>query len=280
MDWSFLQKINLVFCTGTPKSGTTFLQMILNNHPEVSCPAEHAFTGFSKHLLQLLKAYNTSLENIDKKTANQGAAVFTEEDIEEIIKFIIKLAAYRGSKGREVKWYGINENEIIIYNKFESYIKWFPEAKFIVIVRDPRSVTISSWYHNIRTEPGFLEIRGKSKEHWASQIAKIWLRENTNLINFFQKEPSKVLICRYEDLVLNPFENYKKIFEFLGVKTDKEIIKDIIDKTSFKKFKNGKFFRKGSINEWKEELSSLAIKNIERVCGNLMNFFRYKTVYW
>jgi len=71
MDWSFLQKINLVFCTGTPKSGTTFLQMILNNHPEVSCPAEHyLFDLLTEKLPKFLENYNKSIIFIDKVTAN------------------------------------------------------------------------------------------------------------------------------------------------------------------------------------------------------------------
>jgi len=45
-----------------------------------------------------------------------------------------------------------------------------------------------------------------------------------------------VFLCRYEDLLLNPLENYKKIFEFLEINTDYNLIKEIIEKTSFKKF--------------------------------------------
>ena len=41
------------FCFGYPKSGTTYLQMLLESHPELSCPAEHKlyvlFDGDIKH---------------------------------------------------------------------------------------------------------------------------------------------------------------------------------------------------------------------------------------
>ena len=138
---------------------------------------------------------------------------------------------------------------------------------------------MSSWYHNIRTEPGFLETRGKNKEYWANQIAEFWLRENSNMLKFYKKNSSKILICRYEDLVLQPFENYKKIFEFLEVNTEKKIIEKIIEKTSFKKFKDGKFFRKASIDEWKKELPPSAIRNIESKCSDLMKYFKYEPIY-
>ncbi|NPA39597.1 MAG: sulfotransferase [Thermodesulfobacteria bacterium] len=280
MTWTELESIKLVFCTGSPKSGTTFLQMILDNHPEVSCPPEHYLYSFlTETLPSVFQSYNKSVEFIDKMTAKQGAPIFTDEDIKEVGKFVIKLAAYKGAKGKEVKWYGIKDDQLTERNGFTLLSELFPEAKFVAIVRDPRSVCVSAWYFNIRLDENWATKIG-TKEEWASVYGPIWVRDNTNIINFFKKHSDKIFLCRYEDLVLNPFENYKRIFEFLGVSTDKEVIEEVIDKTSFKKFKDGKFFRKASIDDWKNELSPLAIKEIEKTCGHLMQLLGYKPMYW
>ena len=271
-----MKEINIFFSTGSPKSGTTFLQMILNSHPEVSCPSEHKLDFLRLNLKKIIDIYHSILDKMDKQTANQGPAYFKEEDFEQIIKFIVQTAAIRGAKGRNVKWYGISDNEIITQNSMEFYYKLFPNSKFITIVRDPRSVAVSSWYFNLRTEPGFLERRGKNKEHWCKQVAEFWYRENKGLIEFSKKHSSDVLILKYEDLKLFPFENYKKIFDFLKVNTDDELINKIIEKTSFKKFKDGKFFRKASIDEWKKELPPSGIKIIETKCAELMKYFKYE----
>jgi len=281
INWAELENIKLVFCTGSPKSGTTFLQMILNNHPEVSCPPEHYLYSFLTNTLpKVFDNYNKSVEFIDKMTAKQGAPVFNDADVKEVGKFVIKLAAYKGAKGKKVKWYGIKDDQLTEQNGFNLLSQLFPEAKFIAIIRDPRSVVVSAWHFNIRIHPDFLESIGNNKEKWIEHGAKCWLRDTNNLINFFKKSPSKVFLCRYEDLLLNPFENYKKIFEFLEVNTDDNLIEEIIEKTSFKKFKDGKFFRKGKVDSWKEELTPLEIKTVEKVCGSLMNLLGYKTVYW
>ena len=273
---SKMKEINIFFCTGSPKSGTTFLQMILNSHPEIACPSEHKLDFFILNIKKLLEIYNQNLKLWDELTGNQGPAYFEKDDYKKILKYVVEIAAYRGAKGRIVKWYGLNDNGIIINNHFELYTEIFPNCKFIAIVRDPRSVAVSSWYHNIRTEPGFLERRGKNKEHWCKQVAEFWYRENKGLIEFFKKHSSDVLILKYEDLKLFPFENYKKIFDFLKVNTDDELINKIIEKTSFKKFKDGKFFRKASIDEWKKELPPSGIKIIETKCAELMKYFKYE----
>ncbi len=280
MNWKDLEEIRLLFATGSPKSGTTFLQMILNNHPEVSCPPEHyLFDLITQKLPGFLENYNKSIIFIDKATANQGAPVFTEEDVKEIGKFVIKLAAYRGAKGKQVKWYGIKDDQLTERNGFILLENLFPDARFIGIIRDPRSVVISAWHFNIRIHPDFLERFQDSKEKWIEYCANCWLKDNNNLINFFKKSPSKILLCRYEDLVLSPFEHYKRIFEFLNVSTEKNLIEEIIEKTSFNKFKDGKFFRKGRVDSWEEELTPLEIKTVEKICGALMNLLGYKTSY-
>ena len=273
---SKMKEINIFFCTGSPKSGTTFLQIILNTHPEISCPPEHRFDFFVTNLPKLFETYNKILEHGDKTTANQGPIFFDKEDIEDVLAFIIKKAAIKGARNKKVKWYGIKDNWLTIQNLYELYNKLFPKSRFIFIIRDPRSVAISSWYWLLRVEPGFLETRGKNKEHWANQVAEFWLRENSNMLRFYKKNFSKILICKYEDLVLQPFENYKKIFEFLEVDTKEETINKIIEKTSFKKFKDGKFFRKASIDEWKKELPPSGIKIIETKCVELMKYFKYE----
>lgn len=216
---------------------------------------------------------------MDNQTAKQGPAYFENEDYDEIMKLIVQLAAIRGAKGRNVKWYGIKDTQIIVENSFEYYLKLFPKSKYITIVRDPRSVTVSVWYFNIKIDPYFIEKRGKNKEHWSKQVAEFWYRENTNLLEFYKKHPSQVLIVRYEDLRLAPFENYKKIFEFLEVNTNDELIEKIVEKTSFEKFKDGKFFRKASLDEWKRELPPEGIKSIETRCKELMKYFGYEPVY-
>ena len=167
------------------------------------------------------------------------------------------------------------------------YGDWFTDEKntcgFIYIVRDPRSIAISSSYHEntsieqsvknllnenlTATNPGnLLEIRSSWKNHYLS-----WKRRN------FSK-----LIVRYEDLHNDTYNCFKKILNFLkkfkNININENKILETIKICSFKnlsvledqkgfeekdKKAEAKFFREGRIDEWKSKLNKDLIKKIE-----------------
>lgn len=267
--------MNIVFCFGHPKSGTTFLQMILNSHPEVSCPSEHQLDYFYNELPKLLTKYNHLLEQMDKRTGNQGCSPFQLEEASKIYITIVELAAKRGAQNKQVKWYGLNDNAII--HKLVIYINLFPNARFVCIARDPRSIAVSSWHHNMRVENDFLA-RAKDLDNWARQVGTNWNKDMGNLLKLCNDENVKrrLLICKYEELVSAETSHYEKIFKFLDVDIRSETLKNIIELTSFKNMKDDKFFRKASTNEWENELGDNAKKYIEDIAGHNMSILGYR----
>ena len=265
----------LLFCFGMPKSGTTYLQMILDSHPEVSCPPEHQFDFIIKGLFDLFERYNQILQVVDSRTGKQGACGFQGEDVDYIFKVIVERAALRGARGKRVKWYGINDNAII--DKLGAYSSLFPDALFIHIVRDPRAVTISSWHHNLRVEEDFLK-RARDMDNWARFIATRWVECMEKCTTFKKANPNRVLFIRYEDLVDCTTDTLKIIFQFLDVDTSKETLREIEEATSIDRFKGNPFFRKGKSGAWKEELSPKTCSLIEGIAGDAMKNFSYTPV--
>ena len=55
-------KLNVFFVCGAPKSGTTWLQHILDAHPEVTCSGEgHFIQRFSEPMAQVMRDYNAEM---------------------------------------------------------------------------------------------------------------------------------------------------------------------------------------------------------------------------
>ena len=104
---------------------------------------------------------------------------------------------------------------------------------------------------------------------------------------------TKKIIIKYEDLLINPFDNFLKIIEYLnklyGLKIDKAKIKKIIEITKFsnlqdleKKFgfnekisKKELFFREGKSGSWKSQLDKKIIDKIENLFCNEMKELNY-----
>ena len=104
---------------------------------------------------------------------------------------------------------------------------------------------------------------------------------------------TKKIIIKYEDLLINPFDNFLKIIEYLnklyGLKIDKDKIKKIIKITKFsnlqdleKKFgfnerisQKELFFREGKSGSWKSQLDKKITDKIENLFHNEMKELNY-----
>ncbi|MFL2853917.1 MAG: hypothetical protein ACJZ5W_04445 [Candidatus Pelagibacter sp.] len=56
--------MNLFFCGGIAKSGTTLLQKILNLHNDISCEFEDDLNFLLKEFLKIHILYNTKIKQI------------------------------------------------------------------------------------------------------------------------------------------------------------------------------------------------------------------------
>ena len=53
-----LKEKSFFFCFGLPKSGTTFLQLILDGHPKIQCPSEVSFTYLLDEFPKMMATYH------------------------------------------------------------------------------------------------------------------------------------------------------------------------------------------------------------------------------
>tara|TARA_B100002051_G_scaffold112239_1_gene106837 strand:+ start:1033 stop:1866 length:834 start_codon:yes stop_codon:yes gene_type:complete len=156
----------------------------------------------------------------------------------------------------------------------------------IYIVRDPRDVVASYAHHNnvsheeivesmINSQHGeYPEEKGK---HFFISITGSWSDHYNSWKTY---KGRKIIIIKYEDLVLKTNETFSKIIKYLNDinKTvfDEKKIKFSIEQTNFQnlrkleekegfaeKGKGGFFFRKGKIGSWKDELNKDLVKIIE-----------------
>ena len=163
----------------------------------------------------------------------------------------------------------------------------------IYIVRDPRNVISSILYHfnlsNTKEALNFIQREDtfignvKNKVNYPLHTLIGSWKTNYNSWKFFGKN---FLLVKYEDLILNPNTEFKRIANYItnttNIKFSEEQIKKGIDESSFEnlqKFedKNGfiesikdpenkkrkKFFNLGPRNSWKKSLNKKFVDEIE-----------------
>lgn len=118
----------LFFCFGPPKSGTTYLQRMLNSHPEVSCPSEHQFDFLREGFTSLLNNYNNGLQLIDKRTGGQNATLVNTNTLSLIFRNSVEQIIKAAANGKPV--IGANDNAVL--NNLELYNTLFKDRKSVV----------------------------------------------------------------------------------------------------------------------------------------------------
>ncbi|MEX0808782.1 MAG: sulfotransferase [Dongiaceae bacterium] len=263
------------FVFGLPKSGTTWLQMLLDAHPAVSCPSEHQVLHFLEALPTLVNDYNIVLREVDRRTANQGATLLANDDLLAITRAIIDRAIESGARRKNATIAGIKDNTLVSH--LALFRELYPHAKLLCIVRDPRDTALSSWHHNNRVEPGFRD-RASDFASWAAQTWTRWtdLYGTTLALD----DPARDrLMLRYEDLI-GPARaaTLAGVLAHLGAANDSPVIDRLFDATDLDRLRSGAaapFYRAGRAGGWRDAPEASALPPMSPETLRLLAHFDY-----
>lgn len=276
--------MNVFFVCGAPKSGTTWLQRILDAHPEVSCSGEgHFIQRFSVPAAKVVNTYNEGL-NTDAKLVYEGRPYYRgvdQAEFDEVVRGFILGRLRAGARG-EARWMG---DKTPGYTRYLGELhRLFPTAKIFHIVRDPREVAVSRMAHSHRA--GAAEALTPGAEQYRQTVdgaVSYWTQAVTAVDAFAQAHPGLVHEVRYRDLHSDPIGEVEKLFGFLGAPTDRILIERVAAATSFEALAGrpagqedlSSFLRKGVPDDWATRLDADSERRIYESCGELMREKRF-----
>ena len=269
------------FIFGVPKSGTTWLQMLLNQHPNIFCRSEDQFMFFINTVPQMLTDYNKVLFRTDNKTARQGPTLCENQDAEQGVAAIIRMILAKSLTRPGITRVGAKDNAII--QTLPLFSRIFTRSRFVFIVRDPRDVIVSSWFHNLRVEENFMQ-RAVSMEIWTRKMTGRWYKDISHVRRESEKMKDRFITVRYEDMHLKPLETATQLFEFLDLDHDESLVSRCVDLASFNKLSGGRelgaesrdsFYRKGVVGDWKNHLDQSMNEIVLEGAGSVMMTFDY-----
>lgn len=293
----------LFFLVGHGRSGTTWLQSILDSHPEILCQGEgwvfnrnyrrEDFRELNPHL-KVSSLYNAILTSeylrlwIERSIWGKGATV--EEHLDNLTNLSVNYFLTRKLHGTSKRIVGDKTASPGI-ETLEEIPRVCPDAKVVNIVRDGRDVAVSVahflWNHAMQEEGGIYELddeeiqkreeyrrdpssfEGKSlfSEKRLTEIATGWASEVSQATG---RGPSLLggnyLEARYENLLTQPEAEVRRILGFLGADTSEKSVKLCVDSTGFEQMSSRK--------SGQEDSSSVRFR--KGVAGDWKNVFTKK----
>ena len=254
----------LFFIGGAPRSGTTWLQQILDSHPKASCKGEGLFAKELYPQLEAAMSQRSQALQAKNKTLFQhtgGYPLPAPDDIEFLAGTAILLALSQQAGDKACRAYGEKTPENVFF--FDRFRALFPRAKFIGIARDPRDVLTSAWHFFRKAEPGDDDREAKIA---FIRSALPSLGEGARaMLAFGDRHPSAYRLVTYERLLQEPRPAIAGLFRFLDLADDGETVDACLARTSFAAAtggrpagvaQNGAFLRKGVAGDWRSTLTA------------------------
>jgi len=274
-----MDEIKTVFIVGQPRSGTTWLMWLLAQHPAVVA-CNHA--GFFHELKPLAGWWKMPvLHGKNIHIVNQvdgGAESRQKRKLDEVLGW--EEFSSNASRLAEAVFSAIASAKpgasCVVEQTPENLDFWklildvCPQAYFLHIVRDPRSV-----FASLRDAAGTWAPAGEFPTHPVT-VGESWRRYLQNAAELRLHTPSFHEV-HYENLQANGEAVLQGIFEWLDLEIDEGKCRGYLERGSFNEMKSAQkwmpegFFRKGKSAGWVDELSPSQIKSLEFVAGDLLD---------
>jgi hypothetical protein len=279
-----LVRKQLFFVGGAPRSGTTWVQQILDSHPEVCCRGEgllhknlaEPLEEMMKRRSEVLTAKNTGLFG-----HTGGYPLPSADDLEFLLGTAVLASLRQFGAPETCRAIGEKTPENVFF--FPRLKQLFPKAKCIAIARDPRDVLTSAWHFFHKPVAG--------EDETAAKLAFIRLalpslgQGARATIDLAARYPADVMTVTYENLRRSPQLVVSNMFRFLSVSDASNIVADCVARTSFAAQTGGRqpgteqqgaFFRKGIAGDWASTLTPDMNQIMLRELGWMFPHFGWK----
>lgn len=233
-----------IFVGGIPKSGTTLVGQLLSNHPDVSIDYDvNATILFFRYVEEMQKNYffftdnpNTPMGQQDAYWRKDGFRAWHQLNINYFRG--LHQSYHKGSK----RW---GSSTCFTYTFRKTVWGWFPQAQFVMVMRDPRDHWCSFKYLNMPKYP----------DRW-----KNFVRLTRELPD--KTEDSRMKFVEYHEVVENP----TLVYDVLGMEAPENYLDGVLEvflgrtlgdnpKAWVDDLREGRKLVTSRVGRWKRDLS-------------------------
>jgi hypothetical protein len=262
-----------VFILGCDRSGTTLVQQVLASHSQLHITYEAGFCITTKHLyrsaniepvLEAIKGF-PQYNGVDIDGLRDDFRATPGAHFQDLVALLHRrVAAVHG----KTRW---GDKVPAFTAHIPALALMFPAARFIHVVRDPRSVAVS-W---VRTHWG-------PNTYW--HVGRRWVDlVGLATIDMDLLEPWRRFVLRYEDLVREPEPTTRKVCAFLDLDWEEGLLSaQRRERIALPSTQDEALHRKtrGELDAtraeaWRRE-DPRKFRHLESICWELMDIYHYE----
>jgi hypothetical protein len=271
-----------IFVVGCPRSGTTWVQHLIQSHQQVVGTEEsHAVKRLGRAAeggrdprawARLL--YGLDRDDVLERPVGLGywvdrpalvrigrAAVHQTGSVDDRHRFLVT-AVLDGFVARQARTDPVLVEKTPFHIKYAAdLLRWYPESKVVEVVRDGRDVCAS-----MRRLPPDITFAPPSLE---LQL-RMWVRaiERGIALEELPDASSRVIRVHYERLRADPKHELTRLFAFLGLDASTDFVRTVVEELEFSNAKasgRGLHMHSGVVGSWRTVFDEREARLLERI---------------
>ena len=187
-----------IMMLGFPRSGTTLLEQMLSAHPRIEGTREHNTFELA------IAPYGVP----EMQTVCQRFGTLAKEEIDKLrtryFEHIRLLLEVNPTQKRVLEKRPMDMNNLLYHYRF------FPESKYVLLLRDPRDVILSC-YKQVFAMGGAM-----ANTLTLDLLVPFYIDSMARMYRSLDQMDVKIHTLKYEDLVADPEAHLRQIIEFVG----------------------------------------------------------------
>lgn len=271
---------NLLLIIGAPRSGTTWLQIMLGAHPLVATTVEQ--TLYSRYTAPWIAAWQREAANIEQGRWYQGLPyLWSEDEFYDFLREFVGRVYGRVLEGKPQATHVLGKHP-----GYSAHVhdinRLLPGVRFIHVLRDGRDVALSMVAARKRIGFGAGTIQDAARA-WKEYI--LAAREAS-------RYQGRYLEIKYEDLLSDGPATLRTVFDFCGLPVDSDQVVAILEEHQFERMKarrqaaDGKartgagHYRQGQAGGWQAQLGARQRCIFHQLAGDLLCELGYAGSNW